>query len=153
MASLELKIIPPLQVIILGFVSWWLHRHSDFGHVHFGFEYVLSRGLLLLALAIAAGSIYQFWRHNTTVNPTRLSETRSLIKSGLFSLSRNPIYVADAVVLVAWSVYLGFWPALVSVPIFMAYVTRFQIVPEERVLIQKFGDEYSEYCRRVRRWI
>ncbi len=153
MPSLELKVIPPFQVIILGFASWWLHGHTDFGHVHFGFEYVLSRVLLLLALAIAAGSIYQFWRHQTTVNPTRLSQTNSLITGGLFALSRNPIYVADALVLVAWSIYLGFWPALVTVPVFMAYVTRFQIIPEERVLAEKFGDAYSEYCERVRRWI
>ena len=150
---LERKIIPPFQVLILGTVEWWLHRSIGFLHYHFGFEYLLSRILLVIALVLVVASIYPFWRHKTTVNPVKLGDTSSLITTGMFGFSRNPIYVADALVLVAWTVYLGFWGGLILVPVFIAYITRFQIMPEERVLAEKFGAQYSAYCAGVRRWL
>lgn len=72
---------------------------------------------------------------------------------GVYRATRNPMYVGLALLLLAWTVYLGAPLALLGVAAFVAYITRFQIVPEERVLAQKFGPEFGAYRSRVRRWL
>lgn len=57
------------------------------------------------------------------------------------------------VLLLAWALYLANWAALLGVALFMAYITRFQIIPEERALQRIFGKEYEAYRRSVRRWV
>jgi protein-S-isoprenylcysteine O-methyltransferase Ste14 len=97
--------------------------------------------------------VYQFWRHRTTVNPMRPDQTSSLVTSGIYRISRNPIYLADLVILVAWMVWLGAWINIIWLAAFVVYISRFQILPEERMLAGKFGEEWDSYCARVRRWI
>jgi len=75
------------------------------------------------------------------------------VTDGPFQHTRNPIYLADAVLLAAWLVWLGNMLSVVALPLFVFYLTHFQIRPEERALALKFGEDYRTYCRRVRRWI
>ena len=78
----------------------------------------------------------------------------AIVSSGVYGLTRNPMYVGMAFILTAWAVYLGSVWALLAGPLaFAAYITRFQIKPEERVLAGRFGAEFSSYQARVRRWI
>ncbi len=153
MNSLELKIVPPFQVLILGAVMWVVHRYIPLFHHHTGHEFLISRLTLWVCLAIFIAALYQFWRHQTTVNPRKLGETSSLITGGVFSLSRNPIYVVDVLLLIAWAIWLGQWLNLIWPVVFIWYVTRFQIEPEERILLEKFGDTYSNYQMKTRRWL
>ena len=63
------------------------------------------------------------------------------------------MYLGLVLLLTAWVIYLGHIAGLAVMPILVLYLTRFQIRPEERILRAKFGNAYTEYCRRVRRWI
>ncbi len=63
------------------------------------------------------------------------------------------MYVGFASVLVGWAVYLGVPAALLGPIVFVLFITRFQIIPEERSLLSKFGPAFSEYQSKVRRWL
>lgn len=149
----SLKIIPPFQVLILGGAMWSIHRYVPFFHYHYGIEFYLSRAVLIAALILFISAVYQFWKHQTTVNPIKLDQTTALITQGVFAWSRNPIYVVDVLLLYAWAIWLGNWINLLLPFLFIYYITEFQIKPEERVLAAKFGDQYLKYKQHVRRWI
>jgi protein-S-isoprenylcysteine O-methyltransferase Ste14 len=153
MKFLSLKIIPPFQVLILGGIMWLIHRHMPLLHYHTGLEFVVSRLILLVCVAIFVSAVYQFWKYRTTVNPQKLERTSALITEGVFAWSRNPIYVVDVLLLLSWAIWLGSWINLLMPIAFIIYCTEFQIKPEEQVLTNKFGDAYIQYRQRVRRWI
>ena len=105
-------------------------------------------GLLLNLLPKLA-----FGRAGTTVNPLRPASSRALVTSGLHGVSRNPMYLGHALLLVAWACWLRHPAALIGAPLYMAYVTRYQILPEEWALSAMFGAAYDAYRARVRRWL
>ena len=75
------------------------------------------------------------------------------MSDGVYRYTRNPMYVGLACCVLAWGVYLQNFAALLGVVIFIAYMTHFQIKPEERALQEKFGDEYANFKSKVRRWL
>ncbi|MFQ3324666.1 MAG: protein-S-isoprenylcysteine O-methyltransferase Ste14 [Pseudomonadales bacterium] len=88
----------------------------------------------------------------TTVNPLKPESASSLVVSGVFKISRNPMYVGFALLLLAWCVYLLAPVLLMILLLFMAVITRFQIIPEERAMLKLFGEEFIDYQKAVRRW-
>ena len=88
----------------------------------------------------------------TTINPLTPEKSSRLLSTGVFALSRNPIYLADAVFLFAWALYLEQAFALVA-PLLFILLINFQIKKEEQALQALFGDDYSQYCQRVGRWL
>ena len=93
-----------------------------------------------------------FFRRGTTINPLRPAKASALVTGGIYRITRNPMYVGMAFLLAGWAVWLGaLWPFLGPV-LFVAYLTRFQILPEERILRGKFA-EFDAYATRVRRWL
>ncbi|MEB0160908.1 isoprenylcysteine carboxylmethyltransferase family protein, partial [Pseudomonas sp. AH2 (2023)] len=91
-------------------------------------------------------------RSRTTVNPLRPDKAAALVSGGVYRVTRNPMYVGMMLLLVAWAVYLDSAWVLAGPVAFVAYITRFQIAPEERVLRAKFAD-FDAYAARVRRWL
>ena len=98
-----------------------------------------------MSVFVLLNDFINFWKHKTTVNPSKLKDTSSLITSGVFAFSRNPIYVIDALLLLSWAVWLGQWLNLVMPFVFIWYCTEFQIKAEESVLAEKFGDQFEQY--------
>ncbi|MDH5178347.1 MAG: isoprenylcysteine carboxylmethyltransferase family protein [Gammaproteobacteria bacterium] len=103
-------------------------------------------------LVVLLGGI-QFRQAGTTVNPLKPEQTSELVSTGLYSYSRNPMYVGFLLFLIAWGLYLGSGPGLLLLPLFVRLLTQVQIIPEEKMLEKKFGDRYTAYSKRVRRWI
>ena len=95
----------------------------------------------------------EFFRYNTTVNPINPENSTCLVTSGLYKYSRNPMYLGFAFCLLAWAALIGSYISLVGVPVFIWYITKYQIIPEESVLESKFADSFVEYKNKVRRWI
>jgi protein-S-isoprenylcysteine O-methyltransferase Ste14 len=104
-------------------------------------------------LSFCAAGVLSFRAASTTTNPMAPGQTSSLVTRGVYRISRNPMYVGFALVLAGWGAYLGNALACLVVVAFIGYLTRFQIVPEERTLRRMFGGSYVAYCREVRRWI
>jgi len=116
------------------------------------------RSLAFAAIALAGGATalagdLAFKRAETTVNPFKPQNTSSLVTSGVYRFTRNPMYLGLLMVVLGWGAFLCSALALLGPVAFVTYITRFQIVPEERVLLAKFGMTYAAYIGRVRRWL
>jgi protein-S-isoprenylcysteine O-methyltransferase Ste14 len=109
--------------------------------------------LAAVGLAIALGGVLSFRRAKTTVNPLKPETSAALVSTGVYSFTRNPMYLGMVLALFAWAAYLASIWSLVGPLLFALYITRFQIVPEERVLDRLFGAPFAEYKKRVRRWL
>ncbi len=112
-----------------------------------------SAGLLLVAggIGLAAAADGQFKRHRTTVKPFQPSTT--LVTGGAFRLSRNPMYLGLVLVLLGVAVgSQALSPYVVCLGFALLMQLRF-VAPEEVMLHEQFGDAYTEYLRRVRRWV
>jgi protein-S-isoprenylcysteine O-methyltransferase Ste14 len=114
----------------------------------------------VLALPVAAVgflldgiALFHFLRRRTTINPLQPESASALVTGGIYRLSRNPMYLGLATLLLAWAIYLGNVAALAGLPCFILYMNRFQIASEERALEARFGAEYFAYRTRVRRWL
>jgi len=146
-------ISPPVAFAIAALAMWWIGRSIEFGHYAFASQSAVGIGLIVLGLAVVAVSLKSFATAGTTPNPMQPKNATELVTSGIYSLSRNPMYVGDAVMLVGIAVWIGSVPSLVLVAAFIVYIDRFQIAAEERALMEIFGERYAAYCNRVRRWL
>jgi protein-S-isoprenylcysteine O-methyltransferase Ste14 len=102
---------------------------------------------------LMAGSVQRFRQSGTTVEPFDPSRSTALVTSGPNSVTRNPMYVGMAGLLTAHALFRGGWATAVPIAAFVAVIDRVQIRPEEAALRERFGQEYDDYCRRVRRWL
>jgi protein-S-isoprenylcysteine O-methyltransferase Ste14 len=153
MRWLELK-IPPVLV-------WFGFAAAMFGVAAaapaLDFELAGSSGIALvlgaLGVAVALAGVVAFRRQGTTVNPLTPNASSSLVTSGLYRVSRNPMYLGFLLALAGWAVHLSNVGAGLVLPAYVAYMSRYQIEPEERALLARFGTEFAEYMSRVRRWL
>lgn len=153
MSVLELK-IPPVLVTILFVVLMWAVCKVTPGVALPQAARILSVSVFAtLGAGIGLAAFISFRRANTTVNPLNPDNCSTLVASGIFRRTRNPMYLALLLLLTGWAIYLANPFSLLLAPAFMAYMNRFQIVPEERALEKKFGAAFLEYKRQVRRWI
>jgi protein-S-isoprenylcysteine O-methyltransferase Ste14 len=153
MRALELK-VPPVAVTLaasLGMaVVAWL---TPFLRVCLPARGLVASAIGLAGLAVCWVGVASFRRAHTTVNPMAPDAASSLVQSGIYAHTRNPMYLGMALMLVGWAAYLSNPAALAIVPLFVLYLGRFQIAPEERALTALFGAEFSDYAARVRRWL
>jgi protein-S-isoprenylcysteine O-methyltransferase Ste14 len=153
MKKLENRIPPPLVFLLVGASMWPIGRTSF--HIPMGQPLHLA---LVAAFAIPAGitaalGIGAFARAKTTIDPVHVDQASTLVTTGIYGLTRNPMYVGLTLLLCAWAAWLAAPLAVVGPLAFVAFITRFQIIPEERFLVSHFGVAYEQYCSRVRRWI
>jgi protein-S-isoprenylcysteine O-methyltransferase Ste14 len=152
-ATMNTLIPPPIVTATLAAVMWWITQQLPELQFRSMFNKPLAYVLVLIALALMLATVIEFWKLRTTVNPMKPGNTSELATAGVMRLSRNPIYLGDAILLGAWSFWMSSPIALIAMPIFVIYINRFQIEPEERALRTKFSTQYESYCNSVRRWI
>jgi protein-S-isoprenylcysteine O-methyltransferase Ste14 len=117
------------------------------------FKNTITIIIFLFGLSIAALGVVSFRRRETTVNPTRPSTASSLVASGVYRLSRNPMYLGLLMTLIALGVYLAKpLTLLVVATAFVLYMNKYQIEPEEQALQRLFGEDFAAYKNTVRRW-
>ena len=153
MASLELKVPPPAVALLFGVLMWLASSLVAPVEVPSAFRVGVAVVLASVGLVVGLAGIVSFWRARTTINPTKPSATSSLVTSGVFRFTRNPMYLSLLLYLLAWAAYLSNWLAFLFLPVFVLYINEFQIKPEERALLSLFGPEYASYKGRVRRWL
>ncbi len=153
MHKLELKIPPPLVLLVCAALVWLTAQVLPALTTAQAALKIAALVSGLAGLMLAFSALALFIRMRTTVHPHQPARSRRLVTGGVYRFSRNPMYLAMAAGLLAWILWLGSWPGLLWLAAFAAYITRFQIVPEERALAAKFGSRYQRYCRRTRRWL
>jgi len=153
MRTLELK-VPPLAVVLLaGAAMWFVAGRSAPCQLSLTVRLGAFAVLALTGGAIALAGVLEFRRMRTTIDPLKPENSSALVTSGIYRFTRNPMYAGLALVLLAWAAFLcSFW-ALIGPAVFVLYIGRLQIAPEERALFAKFGAAYTEYAARVRRWL
>jgi protein-S-isoprenylcysteine O-methyltransferase Ste14 len=146
-------LIPPPIVTAATIACIWLADRQDWGKVAWQVPQWLVGVLIGFALFLMLLAVIAMFRQRTTVNPLTPNRSSALVTNGIFKFSRNPIYLGDALLVVAAGLFLSnlvLAPALVA---FIVYINRFQIVPEERALASKFSDAFANYQQTTRRWI
>ncbi len=153
MRRLEHRIPPPLVALLLAVAMWGLARATPVWTLDADRRHAVAGLFLMIGIGCAAVGIGAFRRAATTVNPIQPDLASALVSTGIYRYTRNPMYVGMAAVLIAWTVFLASPCALIGPIAFVVFITRFQIIPEERVLRAKFGGAYTDYMARVRRWL
>ena len=153
MSFLEHKIPPPVVGIFSAGIMWVIAHYS----FQINFPPMLTNSIagmfLVIGLLLDSGGLVAFIRQKTTINPLKIEAASSLVTRGIYRITRNPMYLGMAFLLTGFGVWLSTPLAFVGVVFFVGYITRFQIIPEERVLVEIFGKEYFDYKKRVRRWL
>ncbi|MGH8618049.1 MAG: methyltransferase family protein [Burkholderiales bacterium] len=150
---MNLLIPPPLVVAILAAAMWGTNRVFEAGRVTSSLQGPLALALLVAATVLMIAAVAPFVTAKTTINPLKPANASKLITGSVFRYSRNPIYLADLLLLAALAVWLGHLANVIWLVAFVVYINRFQIRPEEAALTILFGAEYATYCARVRRWL
>ncbi|UJW81164.1 methyltransferase family protein [Hydrogenophaga sp. SL48] len=153
MSALELKVPPPIVALVLALLMWLTPAYAGLVQIPLMARVLWAVLLVCIGQGIAIAGMLAFRRAKTTVNPVKASQASSLVVQGVYRYTRNPMYVGLLLALLAWAVFLANPFSLSWVVLFVLYITRFQIIPEERVLTSLFGAEYEAYKGRVRRWV
>jgi protein-S-isoprenylcysteine O-methyltransferase Ste14 len=153
MQWLELKIPPLLVWLAFAGVMFGVAHSAPILSFALAGSSAIALALVVLGGAVAVAGVVAFRRNRTTVNPLTPSAATFVVASGVYRFSRNPMYLGFVLALAGWAVYLSNAGAALLLPAFVAYLTQYQIKPEERALLAKFGSEFARYMARVRRWL
>ena len=153
MRNLELKIPPLLVVLVFALLMYAVAWALPVANITINAKINVALVFAILGILIVVAAITAFRRHRTTVNPLAPDESTAVVADGIYRVSRNPMYLGFLLILAAWAVYLANAAAVLLVPCFAIWMTELQIKPEERALAARFGDEYTQYLARVRRWL
>lgn len=153
MRVLELKVPPVVVFLVAAVLMWWMARVTPAAHVTVPMRWWLASAGWLVGVVLGALGVRLFQRAGTTISPLQPENASVLVVSGIYRWTRNPMYLALLVLLGSWAIVLANLASVVVLPAFVAYLTRFQIVPEERELAARFGEAFAAYRQRVRRWL
>jgi len=153
MRVLELKVPPPVVALVTAVLMWLASHSSPTLAFVFPAGNLLAVGLAAIGLMVAISGVVTFRRARTTLNPTKPETSSSLVSWGIYKITRNPMYLGLLLLLTAWAIFLSNWLAFLFLPVFVVYMNRFQIVPEEQALTLLFAREFVAYQSRVRRWL
>ena len=145
------KIPPPIVALICG-LGIYLSRSlfPTFNHASIGIISAIFLSLGIMTLIVA---VLFFIKQKTTLSPLQPEKASSLVVSGVFKHSRNPMYLGLSLILLSVAVQFNFVGGILIVFMFIAFITKFQIIPEEIAMEKLFGEEFSRYKKRTRRWI
>jgi protein-S-isoprenylcysteine O-methyltransferase Ste14 len=150
--ALELKVPPLALVLLFGALMWLASAYSAFA-IALPWRSAFALIFCTVGFAIVLAGALAFRRAKTTVNPLTPEATTTIVTSEIYRFTRNPMYLGFLLVLVGWAMYLSNVLAFAILPLFVLYMNRFQIVPEERALCAKFSHTFTAYKCSVRRWL
>ncbi len=153
MDSLKLK-VPP---VVVAFIAVMLMKAVALITPGSAFLATLPTAIpyliVILGFVVAISGVVEFRRHKTTVNPMLKTEATAMVDSGIYGYTRNPMYLGMLIALLAGMFYWSNFYTLLICPLFVLYMNRFQIEPEEAYLQEKFPHAFADYQSRVRRWL
>ena len=152
MPSLESKVPPPAIMLVVALFMWLITRAAPSLHVEIPAHNWLALVLVSLGFVTGVLGVVTFRKAKTTVNPLK-PHASSLVTWGVYAISRNPMYLGGLIMLLGWAIFLSNALAFLFLPVYVLYLNRFQITPEERVLTSLFGETYAAYQMRARRWL
>jgi protein-S-isoprenylcysteine O-methyltransferase Ste14 len=150
---LELRVPPPVVTAVFALLMWFVAGAFPSLDVDVPARIPAATALLIISVVIGIAAVLGFRRAKTTINPLTPQASSALVVRGIYRWTRNPMYLAMLLVLIGWACIVSNLAALVMLPLFVSALTRLQIEPEERALHARFGAEFENYRRKVRRWL
>ena len=148
---METKIPPPIVTLVFG-LSIYFSREI-FQAVEIKHSFYIGALLLLLGFVILISAVQLFRKDKTTVNPLSPEQATKLVTNGIFQYSRNPMYLGMAFILSSMAVFFNLIGGAIFIVLFCFYITKFQIIPEERAMSNLFAQDFDQYKQATRRWI
>lgn len=153
MQRLELKVPPLVLVLLAGGFMWLIAWAAPAFEFAFPARLICAVGAVVIGITVAGMGVLSFRMAKTTVNPMKPDSSSALVVTGIYRLTRNPMYLGFLWILLGWGIFLSNALAFLALPGFVLYMNRFQIEPEERALRRLFGQTFVTYVNHVRRWI
>ena len=148
------KIPPPIVTLISILLTYLSRDYLSFFHLNFYVQQTLYIIFFGLGISIIFFATREFKSIDTTVNPMKPKNASNLVTSGIFKYTRNPMYLGLTSILLSSAIYFSsLFGVIIYVPLFIFYITIFQIIPEEEAMRELFKDKYKDYCSNVRRWV
>ena len=148
---METKIPPPIVTLIFG-LSIYFSR-GIFQAVEIEYSFYIGILLLLGGFTILISAARSFKKDKTTINPLSPEQATKLVTDGIFKYSRNPMYLGMTLVLGSMAVFFNLLGGVILIALFCLYITKFQIIPEERAMSNLFSQDFNKYKQATRRWI
>lgn len=146
--------LPPVAVTgIFALLMWLVSFLTPNFAIPVSLRIAVGLALAAIGLSVIALAVKGFREERTSVNPMDLDRTSAIVTAGVYRVSRNPMYLGMLLCLLAFGCWLSNPFSLAAAVFFVPAITRLQIIPEERVLFDRFGSDYLTYCQTVRRWI
>ena len=145
------RIPPPIVTLVFALLSFWLANYLP--KLAFNYQGLSSLLMILIGLTVIVIGVKTFHKSDTTVNPLNPKEASHLVTDGVFSYTRNPMYLGMLIIVLGVTVYNGVYIGIIILPCFIFYIKKFQIKPEEEAMQEIFADDYTDYFKRVRRWL
>ena len=152
MPHLDLR-IPPLALVLVFAAIMAAIAYAVPASITIPGRRIIAGAFAFAGAVAALAGVIAFRSHKTTVNPLTPDQASTLVVIGIYRVSRNPMYLGFLLALLGWGTYLSNWACMFMQPVFVAYVNRFQIGPEERALTELFGPQFLAYAKSVRRWL
>ncbi|MBB37188.1 MAG: hypothetical protein CME88_17320 [Hirschia sp.] len=150
---MSLRIPPLAQFLACAALGWGLARLLPEWSLGSSLWTYVGYGLIAVGITLLAVALLAFARAHTTVNPLSPEQAETLVTTGLYRFTRNPMYLAMALILFGGALTLGSITALAAPAIFVVAMTILQIKPEERALQSRFGKAFTAYRGQTRRWL
>ena len=145
------KIPPPIVTLFFGLCIYFSRPYfPEFSNSVLNLLSIIS---FVVGIFVFAAAVSSFKKQKTTVNPISIENASSLVVSGIFKYSRNPMYLGMSFVLLGLAFKFNVIGGLLFTGIFMLFITIFQIKPEEVAMEKLFGQEWEDYTKNVRRWL
>ena len=149
------KIPPPIVLALFGLLIYFEDKYffvsitAELDH-----QRIYTLCIAIVGFCIIALGMLEFHKAKTTVHPLKLDKSSSVVNSGIYRFTRNPMYLGLVILLIAFCVKLGDIFGLIFIlPLFIGFMTKFQIKPEEEAMAKLFGEDFLAYKRKVRRWL
>ncbi len=150
---LDLKVPPLVLLVVFGLLMSGVSFIQPDLSFQLPYGVSIATALVVAGAGIALAGVLAFRMSGTTVNPTTPEKSSQVVSVRIYRFTRNPMYLGFLLMLTGWAAYLSNAASVFALPAFVVYMNKFQIEPEERVLLAKFGVPFKEYMDAVRRWV
>lgn len=142
---------PPVVALVFVLVAYFLGRFIPLPFVMPSVLRYVGAALVVVGVLLGLGAFLEFQKARTTLDPH--GSTTQIVTSGVYRFTRNPIYLGFLLMIIGLPLYLGFVWGIVLAPLYIFLMNHLVIQHEEQYLERKFGDVYTSYTSRVRRWV
>ena len=145
--------IPPPVILLISGIAIWLFKNIAPLPIPYSIRAILGTLFIIFGFGLDLVGLLEFRKFQTTMNPLKPENASKIVQTGIYSKTRNPMYLGMVFVLIGWSIISKASFGILIIPMFIKYIETFQIKPEEEILSSQFGDEYDNYRTKVARWI